>query len=150
MNFRRIALGLLMLVSACGSDPADIPSQIPPEGFDPTHHAVIEGVVTNAAGQPLDSVGVGVPLMHWPSIPPARRITARGSGTTGSDGLYRFEVVAEAPPAADGSADIFVRVVKIAPPGGTVKQDSLRVTARFTPLGVAPLTTTADTVRLSQ
>jgi len=134
-------LSALLLLAACTTSDRTTGTGTPPS--EPTHHAVVEGSVTDAAGVGLEGAGVGARFAQG-SLPD-RQLSVVGGTYTQGDGTYRFTVEGTAPHRSDGVADFQVHATIYAPPGGRVRQDSVLVTARFAPLDQPP-----DVVRVPQ
>lgn len=117
--------------------------------WQPTHHAVLEGVVVGADGQPLGSIGVST--LYAASSPPERRANVVGGATTDANGAFRLEVRAfsrRLPGADAGTIDVYLRAWKAGPPGGQVVENVVLVTLRVVPLSEPPQVTRVADIRL--
>jgi hypothetical protein len=132
---------VLLSTAACRGEPAGIPPS------EPTHHAIVEGVVLRADGQALGSVGVGA--LFAESSPPRRQASVTGGGTTDADGAYRFQLRAGSRKLRGvATIDIYVRALKAGPPGGQAVTDSVLATLQVVPLSDPPRTTRVSEIRL--
>lgn len=115
------------------------PPATQPSEFQPSHHALIEGVVTSRDGQALESVTV----VAW------RLVGGRGSVLqlrAATDGAGRFHLPVQAtvgPEPTAVPAEVVIRGFAYASqyprgPNGSVAMDSVTVPVTLVPLAQAP------------
>jgi hypothetical protein len=135
----RMTAGLLVLAACVTAPPATTADGSPPGEFAPTHHALVEGVVTSLAGQPLDSVTV----VAW-RLAEGQGSVAQERVVTDAAGRFRLPVrVTVGPQPAPQSARAVIRGFAYASryprgPEGRVAMDSASVPITLVPLGQAP------------
>jgi hypothetical protein len=139
---RSWSAALVAVAAACTT--AQPPTAIPPA--NPSHHAVVVGVVVGSSGQPLAGIGVGVRFAA--SAPRERQMSVWGGSATDAKGSYSFDIHAFKPTAADAMVDVFVHALKSGPPGGRLVTDSILTRVRLAPLAEKAPVTEAPVVRL--
>jgi hypothetical protein len=141
-TWRVSRFSLLLAVAACGAEISPLAST---PASEPTHHAIVEGIVIGAADQPLTGVQVGV---RFASTTRGDGVSAIGGGTTDDAGRYRFEARTLPPRAPDGTAKAYVIAFRYGAPGGQVMQDSILVTLQLVALREAAGVTRVAPLRL--
>jgi hypothetical protein len=144
LSGRSVAVAAVLAVAACCSSGDTTGAGTPPS--EPTHHTLVEGFVTDAAGRGLEGVGVGARFAETSCSD--LQLSVTGGAYTQADGTYRFTVEATTPRRADGVATFHVHATVYAPPGGRAREASALVTARFVPLGETPHLVRAPNLRL--
>jgi len=115
--------------------------------MDLTHHAVVQGTVAAANGQPLAGINVGVRFAR--SSPLVRQVSVAGGGRTDETGLYRFEIQASPPKTPDGAANLYVVAFRYGKPGEVAASDSILVTVNLVPVdAAAPPPVQVDLLRM--
>jgi hypothetical protein len=141
---RAATCAALLGIVSCDSVGRSTAVDTPPT--EPTHHAVVEGVVLRTTGEPLSGIGVGVRFAA--SSPAERRASVVGGTATTPDGSYRL-VVQAIRPRLEGLVEFYVLAQMYGPPGGRLRSDSVLTSARFVPLDRAPLRVMATELRLA-
>jgi len=141
-KWRGSRFSLLLAAAACGTEASPLAST---PASEPTHHAIVQGIVVGAAGQPLTGVQVG---MRFASTARGDGVSAIGGGTTDDAGSYRFEARTLPPRELDGTAKAYVIAFRYGGAGGQVMQDSILVTLQLVALREAASVTQVAPLRL--
>lgn len=143
--------GLGMIAAGCTAAPAPppatggggaaqppVPTTQPQSEFQPSHHALLQGVVTGRAGQALDSVTV----VAW-RLAEGDGSLAQTRVETDAAGRFRLPLQATIGPGPAVQARVVVRGFAYASryprgPGGSAAMDSVSVPVTLVPRAQAP------------